>query len=76
VKDCKAIDILKNFVVHWIIERPKNALVAVEHRGKWFYIDDSDQVSKNTFSALYDLYNFVVGPAGGTSGPVLTLPVK
>ena len=55
-------------------ERPENAHVAVPYKGHWFYIDQTDQETKSTFSLLLELSRLeVVGKPGG--GPVLTLPV-
>ena len=33
-------------------ERPQDAMVAIENRGYWFYIDDRDMNSKRTFAFL------------------------
>jgi hypothetical protein len=56
-------------------DRPSNAHVAVPYRGYWFYVEDTDQESKSTFSLLMELSRLeLVGKAG--SGPVLTLPVS
>lgn len=62
------------FTVQTSIERPTNAAVAVDYRGAWFYIDDSDLDSKSTFSLLAQLFALQSGKTKGT-GPVLTLPV-
>jgi len=53
---------------------PKNAVVAVNYRNNWFYIDDSDLESKSTFSLLGQVYQL---QAGNTKSavPMLTLPV-
>ena len=50
--------------------------VAIEHRGKWFYIDDRDADSKRFFNAVYDLYNIEIASAAPSGGPVLTLPLN
>ena len=49
-------------------------LVAVQHRGWWFYIADDDQSSKATFSLLNILYSLQQATGQGKS-PVLTLPI-
>jgi hypothetical protein len=55
-------------------DRPTNAHVAVPYRGYWFYIDDTDQDTKATFSLLMELSRLeLTGKAG--PGPVLTLPL-
>jgi hypothetical protein len=48
--------------------------VAVQYRGSWFYIDDSDLSSKSTFNLLGQLFELQAGEAGG-SVPLLTLPI-
>ena len=55
-------------------ERPPSAHVAVPYRGYWFYVDDTDQDTKATFSLLMELSRLeLTGKAG--PGPVLTLPL-
>ena len=55
-------------------KRPPNAHVAVPYKGHWFYIDETDQDTKSTFSLLVELSRLeLAGKAG--PGPVLTLPV-
>ena len=55
--------------------RPQNAHVATQYRGYWFYIDQSDQDTKSTFSLLMELSRLeLAGKAG--PGPVLTLPLS
>ena len=76
VKENRTVDLAEYFVVHWSKEHPENAFVAVQHREKWFYIDDRDYVSKRFFNAVYDLFNLEIAPSGGSGGPVLTLPVN
>jgi hypothetical protein len=53
---------------------PKNAYVAIKYRKHWFYIDDSDLQSKQTFLLLLQLYNLQAGKPK-VSPPVLTLPL-
>jgi hypothetical protein len=55
-------------------ERPPNAHVAVPYRDYWFYIDETDQETKATFSLLMELSRLeLTGKTG--AAPVLTLPV-
>jgi hypothetical protein len=64
------------FRVHSIkgSEQPPNAHVAVPYKGHWFYIDQTDQETKSTFSLLLELSRLeVLGKPG--SGPLLTLPL-
>lgn len=53
---------------------PAGAYVAVQHRGLWFYIDDSDLDSKSTFSFLAQVLELQSGEIK-TGGPLLTLPI-
>lgn len=53
--------------------RPAHAAVAVRHRGHWFYIEDSDRTSKETFELLLELYNLEIRGGGAANIPVLTL---
>jgi len=55
-------------------EPPPTAHVTVSYKGYWFYIDQSDQDTKSTFSLLLELSRLkVVGRSG--SGPLFTLPL-
>ncbi len=54
---------------------PNNAAVAVQYRGSWFYIDDSDMDSKYTFMLLETLTSLQAGEIE-RAGPLLTLPVS
>jgi hypothetical protein len=53
--------------------RPSHAAVAVRHRGHWFYIEDSDRTSKETFELILELYNLEIRGGGAGNIPVLTL---
>lgn len=64
-------DILK---IHSQSSRPGQAAMAVDYRGNWFYIDDSDLQSKSTFSLLAQIFSLQSGNAKNM-GPQLTLPV-
>ena len=64
------------FRVHWAQgnKRPPGAHVAVKYKDYWFYIEDTDQETKSTFSLLMELARLeLAGKAG--PGPQLTLPV-
>lgn len=62
-------ELLKVYVTD---KEPADAAVAVEYRGYWYYIYDSDLNSKSTFNLLLELYNIAI--RGGAVGqtPVLT----
>jgi hypothetical protein len=60
--------------------RPEGAYIAVKYRGYWFYIDDHDQATKQTFSLMMqlirlDVSNPLTSANGAQKTPVLTLPV-
>lgn len=55
--------------------RPKEAYVAVDYRGHWFYIEDNDLESKSTFALLNLVLALQAGDVPSTS-PILTLPVS
>jgi len=76
VKDGLAVDLTKYLTIHCSKSRPKDAFVAIRHRGKWFYVDDRDAASKRSFNLIYDLYNIEIASSAPSAGPVLTLPVK
>jgi hypothetical protein len=54
---------------------PACAYIAVKYRGWWYYIDDRDLVSKETFSLILHLSRMDFGSRKVVGGPVLTLPV-
>jgi len=55
---------------------PAGAHVAVEHKGAWFYIEESDSASKSTFHLVMELSRLEVGVRTGQSAPILTLPLN
>jgi hypothetical protein len=55
-------------------ERPPDAHVAVQYKSYWFYIDDTDQDTKSTFSLLMELARLELAGRPGP-GPQLTLPI-
>ena len=55
-------------------KRPKDAAVAIEYQGYWYYIPASDKRSISTLALIQALFNLQLSePKKG--GPVLTLPV-
>lgn len=62
------------FRVHSGANAPDNAAVAVNYRGSWFYVDDSDLESKSTFVLLSQLFALQAGydPLGA---PALNLSI-
>lgn len=64
----------REMVVHVSECCPKCAHTAVCYRGYWFYIDDTDLQSKNTFQLLSHLFSLQAGQNTVTT-PILTIPV-
>jgi hypothetical protein len=63
-----------NFIVHAQKHRPKNAEVAVQYRGYWFFIAADDVQSRAALAILEVL--FALQESGDKSvGPLLTLPL-
>jgi hypothetical protein len=54
---------------------PLRAMVSVFYRGNWFYIDDADVSSKDTFALLGYIYAVQAGEVKGNA-PLLTIPVS
>jgi len=54
---------------------PSDSSLKIEYRGDWFYIDDTDLQSRETFAMLTGLFAVVGGTVPGAH-PVLTLPVR
>jgi hypothetical protein len=55
-------------------DRPARAHVAVRYKDYWYYIDDTDQDTKATFSLLMELARLELA-GKNPSGPQLTLPI-
>ena len=56
--------------------RPRAASVAVEHRGRWFWLADADASSRRTFYLAAALLRLELAGASVSHGPLLTLPVN
>lgn len=60
-------------------KRPTCAAIAVQHRGYWFYIDNTDHATKSTFNLLRPARRLDLSSIGSDRrtplGPALTLPV-
>lgn len=53
---------------------PEYAYLAIRYRNRWFYIDDRDLASKNTFVLLQQIYNLQARQVE-KEPPILTLPI-
>jgi hypothetical protein len=56
--------------------RPPRAHVAVRYKDYWFYVDETDQDTKSTFSLLMELSRMELIGKAERSSPVLTLPLS
>ncbi|MEZ6140820.1 MAG: hypothetical protein R3B84_09635 [Zavarzinella sp.] len=58
-------------------KRPENAYIAIEYRGYWYYIVDSDLTSKTTFMLMLQMWRLDLKRdiPGGGGAPALTLTV-
>lgn len=61
--------------IHSQVERPTDAFVAVRHYDHWFYIAQSDHVSKQAFSLLAYLFQ-MQAPQVQALGPMITVPTS
>ncbi len=63
----------KNIHIHASESRPKRAVLAVKHRGYWFYIDDTDMRTKLFYHLVRTLWSVSIAAAGDQrAAPVLT----
>jgi hypothetical protein len=49
--------------------------VAIQYRNQWFWVDDSDQMSKQILSFLMLMFSLTEG-APSQSAPVVTIPAR
>ena len=67
----------KSIHIHASESRPKRAVLAVKHRGYWFYIDDTDMRTKLFYHLVRTLWSVSIAAAGDQrAAPVLTIPVS
>ena len=53
-------------------KKPANAFLSIEYRGHWYYIDDRDAKSKNTFTVMQVLMSMANNGAGSV-GPLISI---
>jgi hypothetical protein len=59
-----------------VSEKRPSSVYRIQHRGFWFYIDDTDTPSKILFSALVQAYSSQLGSrASGDDAPQIVLPI-
>ena len=59
-------------------EAPESASLVVQHRGWWFYVEDTDLQSKHVFQQIQLLFMSAIAEAsaGNRAAPLLTIPVR
>ena len=64
--------------IHSSRSAPRQGNVAVQHRGWWYYVDDTDLASKRAFLQIQMLFMTRLSEAtrGAQAAPLLTIPVK
>lgn len=64
--------------IHSSRSTPRQANIAVQHRGWWYYVDDTDLASKRAFLLIQTLFltRLSEGTRGTQATPLLTIPVK
>lgn len=62
------------FKVHASSSRPQASL-AVQYRGYWFYIDETDLTTKATFLVFSEIYRLALIGSDQSQAPLLTLPL-
>ncbi len=55
-------------------QEPKSSYISVKYKDSWYYIEDSDILSKRTFLLLLQLYN-LQAKESKMPPPILTLPI-
>jgi hypothetical protein len=62
--------------IHSSRDRPSHTSVAVKHKGWWFFVDERDTRSKQTFMILRTLLGLRLDEGdSGRAAPLLTIPV-
>ena len=56
-------------------EAPKDTYAAVQYKGSWYWIDDTDIASKRTFTFLMILFS-LAETGQGVAAPVVTVPSR
>ncbi len=53
-------------------DKPRDAFIAIQFRDHWFYIDDRDVPSKNTFAVIQLLFS-MANSGSGSVGPLISI---
>jgi hypothetical protein len=61
--------------IHSGLHKPENAFAAVQYRGYWFWVDDSDRQAKRAFTAV--MFFFTLSDSGKPEQlPLITIPAQ
>lgn len=63
------------FHVYCSKQQPKNAEIKVYYRGKWYFISDSDEKSKETFDLVQLLFSLQAGDSRSAIAPVMSIAI-
>jgi hypothetical protein len=67
----------KNIYIHSSKNKPMGTMIAVNYRGYWFYINDSDLNTKLFYRTVRTLWSVsIAASAGQNAAPLLTIPVS
>jgi hypothetical protein len=67
----------KNIRIYTSEDKPQREVIAVKHRGYWFYIDERDMDTKLFYMMARMLWSVsIAGTAEHKSAPALTIPVS
>ena len=68
----------KDIVIRSSENKPKTASLAVKYRGYWFYIEETDQLTKLFFRLVRLFWSVSIASSADprTAAPVLTIPVS
>ena len=61
-------------LIHILVdsEKPANAFISIKYRDHWYYIDDRDVKSKNTFAVMQILMS-MANDGSGSVGPLISI---
>jgi len=68
----------KDIIIRRSEDKPQKASISVKYRDYWFYVDDTDQVTKQALRLLQFLNSAMTGEAAseGHVAPALTIPIS
>ena len=69
-------DVVPLILVHSAKAKPNGAFVAVNYRNTWFFINDSDLVSKRSLAQMMELFTMADTGAKIAGQPVVTIPAR